>query len=106
MTPALLNTSAAIARLMLDGLATEAIRMMQVTIRAIQNPTSGMLEQASKIYRTWEILTKYDHRHDEFVTSTSIELKNGHVYDCSDDEEEEEDGSDRNIGSLGREASK
>ena len=82
------------------------MRMMQVTIRAIQNPTSGMLARGWERYRTWEILTEYDHRHDEFVTSTSIELKNGHVYDCSDDEEEEEDGSDRNVGSLGREASK
>ena len=58
--PALVNTSAAIARLMLDGLASEAMRMMQVTIRAMQNPESGLLTQGSERDRTCETLTEYD----------------------------------------------
>jgi hypothetical protein len=40
------------------------------------------------------------------VASTSIELEYGHVYDSSNDEEEEEDGVDRNVGFFGRAASK
>jgi hypothetical protein len=40
------------------------------------------------------------------VASTSIELKDGHVYDCSNGEEEEEDGGDRNVCFFGRAASK
>jgi hypothetical protein len=40
------------------------------------------------------------------VASTSIELIDGHVYDCSNDEEEKKDGVERNVGFFGRAASK
>ena len=60
-TPALVNTSAATSRLMLDCLAIEEMRIMQVTVRAMQNPGSDLLAQGSERYRTCEILTEYDH---------------------------------------------
>ena len=40
------------------------------------------------------------------MASTSVELKNGHVYGSSSDEEEKEDGGDRNVDPFGREATK
>ena len=82
------------------------MRKMQVTIRAMQNPGCDMLAQASERYRAREIPTEYDCRHEEFVASASIELKDGHVYGSSSDEEEQEDGGDRNVDLFGREATK
>jgi hypothetical protein len=80
-TPAATKMAAAMERLISCGRQILEMRIVQVTIRDMQNPAESVKPCTSEYAQ----LTKQSTIKDKLVASSPIELEDGHVGRCADD---------------------